>query len=61
MTEKEAKGLLRTASSFVPSGVYAVRKGGDYYELRNEPMSASQVKRFRKDCAKQGIKVYANI
>lgn len=60
MSQEEAKGLLKVASAYVPLGVYAVRKGADYYELMNQPMSVSQIKRYKKDCMRQGIKVYAN-
>ena len=60
MSREEAGKLLEELSSLVPLGVYAVRKGADYYELMNRPMSVSQIKRFKKDCMRQGIKVYAN-
>ena len=59
MTEKEAAGLLKIASEYVSCGIYAIRKGS-YIELRNQPMTRTQIKKTRKEYRKQGVRVYAN-
>ena len=59
MTEKEAAGLLQIASEYVSCGIYAIRKG-IYIELRNQPMTRTQIKKARNEYRKQGVKVYAN-
>lgn len=60
MTEQQKNGLLKLASEQVPCGIYAIRKGKDYYELRNEPMSVTQMKRARRGYKRSGVKVYCN-
>ena len=35
MTDKQVKALLELASEKVPCGIYAIRKGVDYYEMKN--------------------------
>ena len=59
MTEKEAQGLLKIASEQVSEGIYAIRKN-DYIELRNQPMSRTQIKKTRNEYRKRGVKIYAN-
>lgn len=60
MDEKGAKALLELASSKVQRGIYALRKGADYYEIKNHHMTKSQMKRARNAYRAQGIKVYCN-
>lgn len=61
MTEKQVKGLLELAGEKVPCGVYAIRKGPDYYEMMNQPVeSKTQLKRIRNGYRRAGIKVYCN-
>ena len=61
MTDKQAKALLDLASEKVPMGIYAVRRGVDYYEMRNEPFqSRTKLKQARNDYRRAGIKVYCN-
>ena len=60
MTEKQVKALLELASEKVPCGVYASRKGADYYEMKNAPMTKSQLKKKRNEYRRAGIKVYCN-
>lgn len=54
------KALLELASEKVPCGVYAIRKGADYYEMKNAPMTRTQLKKTRNDYRRAGIKVYCN-
>ena len=58
MKEQEARKLLKVAASYVPCGIYATQIG-DYYELRNDPMTKTQIKQIRREYRKRGIKVYA--
>lgn len=61
MTEKQVKGLLELASEKVPFGVYAIRKGPDYYEMMNRPVgSRTQLKQIRNEYRRAGIRVYCN-
>lgn len=61
MNKAQVKEILKLASEKVPFGVYAIRKGADYYELQNLPASSkSEIKDFRKKMRSQGIKVYCN-
>ena len=60
MTDKQAKALLDLASEKVPCGIYAIRKGPDYYEMRNEPLTRTQLKKARNAYRASGIKVYCN-
>lgn len=60
MTDKQVKALLELASEKVPCGIYAIRKGVDYYEMKNAPMTKTQLKKKRKECRGAGIKVYCN-
>ena len=59
--QKELQGLLELASQQVPQGIYAVEViGKNYYELRRDLLSKSQIKRITKEYRKRGMKVYAN-
>lgn len=60
MSEKQVKALLELASEKVPCGVYAIRKGTDYYEMKNAPMTRTQLKKTRNNYRRAGIKVYCN-
>ena len=61
MSQAQVKELLKLASEKVPFGVYAIRKGADYYELMNLPAtSKSELKNHRHKLRSQGIKVYCN-
>lgn len=60
MSSKEAAGLLDLASEQVPKGIYGLRIK-DYLELRNDPMSTSQIKAAKRDYKRRGVKVYANL
>ncbi len=61
MSQAQVKELLKLASEKVPFGVYAIRKGADYYELMNLPASSkSEIKHYRNKLRSQGIKVYCN-
>lgn len=61
MNQEQVKEILKLASEKVPFGVYAIRKGADYYELKNEPAkSKRELKQLRNDCRSIGIKVYCN-
>ncbi len=60
MTEKQVKDLLELAGEKVPCGIYAIRKGIDYYEMRNEPLTRTQLKKARNYYRRAGIKVYCN-
>jgi hypothetical protein len=61
MTDKQAKALLDLASEKVPCGIYAIRKGADYYEMRNEPFeSRTKLKQTRNAYRRAGIKVFCN-
>lgn len=60
MNREQLQAILELARSKVPSGIYAVRKGLDYYELKNQPMTKSQMKRVRNEYKARGIKVYCN-
>ena len=60
MPEEQAKGLLKLASERVPCGIYAIRKGRDYYELKNHQASRTQLKKLRNEYRRAGIKVYCN-
>lgn len=60
MTEKQVKALLELASEKVPCGIYAIRKGAGYYEMKNAPMTRTQLKKARNDYRRAGIKVYCN-
>lgn len=60
MTDKQVRALLELASEKVPQGIYAIRKGIDYYEMRNEPLTRTQLKRARNNYRRAGIKVYCN-
>lgn len=61
MTEKRKDSLLALASEQVPRGIYAIQKGKDYIELRNDKMSSvTQIKRAKQTYKRAGIKVYCN-
>lgn len=61
MSQAQVKELLKLASEKVPFGVYAIRKGTDYYELMNlSASSKSEIKHYRNKLRSQGIKVYCN-
>lgn len=60
MADRQVKALLELAGEKVPCGIYAVRRGIDYYELRNEPMTKTQLKKTRNEYRALGIKVYCN-
>lgn len=60
MTDKQVRALLELASEKVPCGVYAIRKGAEYYEMKNAPMTRTQLKKTRNDYRRAGIKVYCN-
>lgn len=60
MGDRQVKALLELASEKVPCGVYAIRKGPDYYEMKNAPMTRTQLKRTRNEYRAAGIKVYCN-
>lgn len=61
MTPEQVKEILKLASEKVPFGVYAIRKGADYYELMNVTASSkSEIKGYRNKLRRQGIKVYCN-
>ena len=59
MPEEKAEQLLKLAAGYVKLGIYAVRKK-DYIELRNDPMTKTQIKEARRHYKKLGFKVYAN-
>lgn len=61
MTPEQAKEILTLASEKVPFGIYAVRKGIDYYELKNDSFtSRTQLKQARNEYRKRGLKVLCN-
>lgn len=60
VSRQRMESLLQLASEKVPCGIYAIRKGPDYYELKNHPMTKTQMKRIRNAYKAQGIKVYCN-
>ena len=61
VTEGRKDSLLEYASEKVRMGIYALQKGKDYIELRNDKYaSVTQLKRAVRDFRRQGIKVYAN-
>lgn len=61
MSPKQVKRILELASEKVPFGIYAVRKGADYYELKNSPASSkTELKKIRNNYRRHGIKVYCN-
>lgn len=61
MPRKQAVGLLKVASEYVPCGIYGLEHiGKGYIELMNVPMKPAEVKQKRKEYGKAGIKVYAN-
>ena len=61
MGDKQVKALLDLASEKVPMGIYAVRRGVDYYEMRNEPFeSRTKLKQARNAYRRAGIKVFCN-
>ena len=60
MTDNQVRGLLDLASEKVPCGIYAIRKGADYYEMRNEPLTRTQLKKARNAYRSAGMKVYCN-
>lgn len=61
MKPEQVKELLKLASEKVPFGIYAIRKGADYYELSNSPASSkTELKKARNKYRRAGIKVYCN-
>ena len=60
MSPQEAKDLLEVAAELVPRGIYGL-KYKDYIEIRNDHMSASQIKAARRAYRRQGVRVYANL
>lgn len=61
MNQEQLKAILELASSKVPLGIYAVRKGPDFYELKNIPFtSRTQLKQARNEYRRQGLKVLCN-
>lgn len=60
MDREQLQEILELAASKVPCGIYAIRKGLDYYELKNQPLTKSKMKRVRNEYKAQGIKVYCN-
>jgi hypothetical protein len=61
MSPEQVKGILKLASEKVPFGVYAIRKGADYYELKNSPASSkTELKQVRNKYRRAGMKVYCN-
>ena len=59
--QAELQGLLELAKEQVPQGIYAVEvKGKNYFELRRDLLSKTQIKRITKEYRKRGMKVYAN-
>lgn len=60
MPEEKVRELLKLASEQVPCGIYAVRKGPDYYELKNHKASRTQIKKLRNEYRRAGMKVYCN-
>lgn len=60
MDQKQVKALLELASEKVPCGIYAIRKGADYYEMKNAPITRTQLKKARNEYRRAGIKVYCN-
>lgn len=61
MDDEDLKNALAIASSKVECGIYAIEyRGKDLFEMINEPMSKTQLKKTRAKLKKQGIKIYAN-
>ena len=59
MPEEKALQLLKEASEKVPCGVYGLKRGNDY-EIRNDPMTRTQMKELRRMARQQGVKVFCN-
>lgn len=60
MSQTSYKGILETASKFVPCGVYAVEKD-DFAELKKDKCkSATELKKIVSEYKKKGFKVYCN-
>ena len=60
MDQEQVKEILKLASEHVPCGIYAIRKGLDYYEMMNARMTRTQLKKARNAYRREGIKVYCN-
>ena len=58
-SRKEADELILKAGAKVKKGIYALEQRG-HIELFNAPMSATQIKRLKREYKRNGIKVYAN-
>lgn len=60
MNRKQLRGVLKAASSFIPFGIYAVRKG-DVCELRKDEFdNADELKNAVGAYKENGFKVYYN-
>lgn len=61
MTQEQLQETLKTASCKVPLGIYAIRTGTDYYELKQAPFeSKTQLKKTRNEYRRRGMKVFCN-
>ena len=60
MTDRETRGLLETASSLVPDGIFAIEKDG-YMELRNDRMAGVDLMHALEEWTRHGWTVHANI
>ena len=60
MNRKQLRGVLKVASSLMPFGIYAVRKG-DVCELRKDKFdNAEELKKAVGAYKEKGFKVYYN-
>ena len=59
MNLTRAMDLLRLASEEVPQGIYAIQKG-NYIEMRNDPMTKTQLKKARREYQGRGFRVWCN-
>lgn len=63
MTEQRKDSLLKLASEQVKLGIYAVQKGRDYIELRNDHYASKTQLKKAKAALSRGrdkLKVYCN-
>ena len=60
MPQDQVRSLLDSAKKKMNKGIYALQEG-DKVEFVNMPMSTTQIKKFRREAKKIGIKVYANM
>ena len=59
MPREQAMSLLAEAKKRMPKGIYAIEQK-DTLEFVSIPLSTTQIKKWKRDYKKMGVKVYAN-